>query len=89
MHRAEQAAKRPLSTSDTGPSKRPRIDGSVTTSASIGADALKAIDWKTINRNIVTDLVVANLQAFSDEDVLKAITVSEVQEPTLGLRKLT
>lgn len=76
MHRVEQAAKRPLSMGEAGPSKRPRVDESTASVATISAEALKTINWKTVDRRVVTDLVVANLQAFSDEDVLKAITVS-------------
>lgn len=40
--------------------------------------ALAGFDWRAMSREKVTDLIVANLQHFSEEAVLQAITVSSL-----------
>lgn len=84
IRRAEAAAKR--TATDSGPfasgsdAKRVKLDPDAVAGSSGGTSAARAalvgFDWRSMERDVVTDLIVANLQHFNEEAVLAAISVS-------------
>lgn len=78
LRRAEAAAKRTaadVAGPDTDP-KRLKLDPDAPGGTSSAARALVDFDWRAIGRDVATDLIIANLQNFSEEAILRAITVS-------------
>lgn len=81
VKRAEAAAKR-VAGEDADPSleaKRVKLEHDATGLApTSAAQALVGFDWRTMGRDVVTDLIIANLQHFSEHAVLGAIAVSDI-----------
>lgn len=80
LKRAEAAAKRAAGeAAEPLEAKRVKLDSdSVTLIPTSAAQALVGFDWRTMGRDVVTDLIVANLQHFSEHAVLGAIAVSDI-----------
>lgn len=57
-----------------------KLDPDAVAGSSSGPNAARAalvgFDWRSMERDVVTDLIVANLQHFNEEAVLAAISVS-------------
>jgi symplekin len=81
VKRVEAAAKR-VAGEAAEPSldaKRIKLDSdAVSLMPTSAAQALVGFDWRTMGRDVVTDLIVANLQHFSEPAVLGAIAVSGI-----------
>lgn len=52
----------------------PEIQNAI--AASLTPEALKQVDWKQLDANTVTEVIVANLEKFSEMDIERAIAVS-------------
>lgn len=81
VKRAEAAAKRAAgeAAEPSLEAKRIKFDSDATSLAPTStAQALVGFDWRTMGRDVVTDLIIANLQHFSEHAVLGAIAVSEI-----------
>jgi symplekin len=70
-----ESRKRPASASEDGPSdaKRPKLDPDPATNNTGSASFLAGFDFTSLPAPLITELIVANLQAFSESDLMALV----------------